>query len=192
MKRFMKPVDCISGKTSCILFMVLASGYLVSCDKTNDIVDNPTNSMDTEYYEMDFTVKASDLSGFQIFSEDTYTFDINALLAQAGLERDQVEEVVLKEASMSMKANPDYPDFNMLGSIELTVYTDQLGETSVALADPVPADHSAFYLQPEDANILPYFLKGSFMITVQGLLKERVYKDLDLQAKVKFRVKWKL
>jgi hypothetical protein len=91
-----------------------------------------------------------------------------------------------------MKANPEYPDFNMLGSIELTVYTDQLGETSVALADPVPAGHSAFDLQPEDANILPYFLEGSFMITVQGLLKERVYEDLDLQAKVKFRVKWKL
>ena len=188
----MKQMSGHPGRNATFLLSIPVLLFLASCDKTNEFVDSPSNSMDTEYYDMDFTVKAADLSGFQIFSEDTYSFDINALLAQAGLDPGQVEEVKLKEASMSMSKNLSYPNFNMLGSIELTVYTDDLGETSVALTDPVPTDRDAFDLQPEDVNILPYFMEGKFIITVQGVLKERVYEDLDLQAKVKFRVKWKL
>jgi hypothetical protein len=173
-------------------FLLLTAVSLASCEKVAELVEPPTNSMDTEYYEMDFTVESSDKTGFQIFSEETYSNDINNLLVQAGFTPDRIESVVLKEATVSLEGNVSYPDFDILKFIELTVYTDLLGETKVAWSDPVPADLSSLSLDLSEENILPYFREEAFMITVQGFLQQRIYENLNLHARVKFRVKWRV
>jgi hypothetical protein len=172
--------------------LLLTAGCLASCEKVAEFVEPPTNSMDTEYYEMDFTVESSDKNGFQIFSEETYSNDINNLLVQAGFNPDKIESVILKEATVNLEGNVNYPDFDILKFIELTVYTDLLREKKVAWSDPVPADLSSLTLDLSEENLLPYFREGTFIITVQGFLKQRIYENLDLHARVKFRVKWKV
>jgi hypothetical protein len=170
---------------------VLLTGFLVSCEK-DDIIKNATTSIDTQYFDMDFTVQATDKSGFQIFAEETFAHDIDSLLLMMGLNPDQVEEVVLKEAIVRIKEGNSITNFNILGSIELTIYTDLLGETDIALSDPVPGDQSSLSLEISEENILPYFREEVFIITAQGDLKQRVNKDVNLNARVKFRVKGRL
>ena len=146
---------------------VLLTGFLLSCEK-DDIIENATTSIDTQYFDMDFTVQATDKSGFQIFAEETFSHDIDSLLLLIGLSSDQIEEVILKEAIVSIKEGNSITNFNILGSIELTIYTDLLGETDIALSDPVPADQSSLSLEIAEENILPYFREEVFMITAQG------------------------
>jgi hypothetical protein len=170
---------------------VLLTGFLLSCEK-DDIIENATTSIDTQYFDMDFTVQATDKSGFQIFAEETFSHDIDSLLLLIGLNSDQIEEVVLKEAIVSIKEGNSITNFNILGSIELTIYTDLLGEMDIALSDPVPLDQSSLSLELSEENILPYFREEMFMITAQGDLKQRVNNDVNLNARVKFRVKGRL
>lgn len=165
---------------------MLASGFILSCE---DHSEEQHPSIDTDYYEMDFTVQATDRSGFHIFAEKLFTSDMNDILSKAGLTDNQVEAVILKEAQVSLLEAENHTDFDILKFLELTVYTDSLGETKIAWSDPVPADRSTVTLDLTEENILPYFKEDIFILTAQGYLKERVYENVKLHAKIKFQIK---
>ncbi|MFC2115853.1 hypothetical protein ACFLTU_05220 [Bacteroidota bacterium] len=172
--------------------LLLASGYLLSCEKVDDLTVNKLAYIDTDYYEMDFSIQTTDRIGFHIFAEELFSNEINSSLEKAGLSDSKIEAVVLKEAQMSL-LEPDKPaDFDIMDFIELTVYTDTLGESKIAWSNPVPADQSTITLDLTEDDILPYFNENLFVITAQGYLKERVYEVMKLHARVKFQVKLNL
>lgn len=172
-----------------IILLIFAALYLNSCEKAGKLIDEPKVSMETEYYEIEFIVEERDRIGWQIFSEDTFSNDINSMLSQAGLTEDKIDEVILKEAEISFLDSENYKNFNILDIIELTVYTDDLGELTIARMNPVPAEQSILLLDLPEENIYPFFRAGSFIVTAQGYLNERIRSDLTLVAKIKFRIK---
>jgi hypothetical protein len=172
-----------------ILLVIILGGLLFSCENVEGLKDKPEISFITEYYEIDFTVEAMDKIGYHIFSEETYAMDYRALLQQIGLRDEQIEEVRIHEANVSLKETDLYSDFDILEFLELSVYTDDLGERLLAWSDPVPSDASSVSLDLSDDNVLPYFKENSFMLTAKGRLIKRISKDMELIARVKFEIK---
>ena len=173
------------------LLLLLAFGSLLSCEKLDDL-EKPISSFDTKYYGMDFMVEANDIVGWHIFAEDSIENDISTLLSQLGFNEDQVESVIIKEALVSITESDNITDFNMLGTLELTVYTESLGETNIAWSEPVPSDQSEFAFDVIEEDVLPYFREDNFILTAQGHLKQRINENVKLHAKVKFRIRAKL
>jgi len=174
-----------------ILLLPLAFVALLSCEKIDDL-EKPISSFDTEFYGMDFLVEANDVTGGQIFAEDSIDNDISTVLSQLGFNADQVESVTLKEAIVSLTESENYTDFNMLGVLELTVYTDSQRETKIAWLNPVPTNQSELILDLTEEDVLPYFLEDNFILTAQGHLKQRINENVKLHAKVKFRIRARL
>jgi len=175
-----------------ILLLTLAFGSLLSCEKIDDLVEHPLSSFDTDYYGMDFLVEANDIVGWHIFAEDSIENDISIILSQLGFSEDQVESVILKEAQVSLTESDNITDFNMMGTLELTVYTELQGETKIAWSEPVPTDQSEFAFDVTEEDVLPYFREDNFILTAQGHLKQRINENVKLHAKVKFRIKARL
>ena len=166
--------------------IVLASFFLFTAceDLLNEVL-----TAETDYFEMDFTVQASDLTGFQIFSEEVFASELENTMNEAGINKDLLQSVYLREAEFSITSHGAYTNFNLLKFAELTLYNDSLGEEKIAFLDPIPQDLSAINLDLSSENLLPYFQRNDFALTAQGYLLDRIYEDVALHARVKFEIK---
>jgi hypothetical protein len=170
------------GLTVCAILTLLA------CEKATNRLEDRIHSIVTPYYEVEFSIDESYLSGFQIFKEESVHNNIGAVLAAAGMSDDDIEKVVIKEAELILKDGGSYPDFDMLKYVELTMYTDSLGEDVIAWLNPVPADRTSLTLNLSEEDVIPYFRVDDFILTAQGFLKERLAEEILLQARIKFQV----
>ena len=172
-----------------ILILVLPLASFLSCEQISPDEGKRQTSFDTEYYEMDFILLKNSRSGFHIFAEEVFSSELSSVPGLSGMNEDHIHTVLIKEANISLPEPIRYTDFNMLGFIEFTVYTDSLGDEKIAWSDPVPRDRSAVSLDLADKNMLPYFKEDKFILTVQGYLNEPVYENIGLHAKVNFEVR---
>lgn len=171
------------------LFLILTVFYLYSCEEGGKLINDPKTTFETGYYEMEFLVEENDRVGFQIFAEEVFENNPALLFSTLGLNEEQVEEIVLKEAEISFKETYNSENFDLLKNIELTVYTDELGEEKVAWLKNIPLEQTKLSLDLSGENILPYFQGNNFMLTSQGFLKNRISGNLKLLVKVKFQIK---
>ena len=170
-----------------ILIIVLAFAAF-SCQKEEGFLSE-LSTAETKFYEMEFTVQVTDLNGFQIFQEESFASSLDKILNETGISEKRLNAIHLKEAEFGMERNGRYEDLSIMRFLELTIYTDALGEKKVARLNPVPAELSSVPLDPIKANILPYFEEEKFIMTAQGFLEERIYENIKIQARFKFEVK---
>ncbi len=168
-----------------VIFLALAA---FSCQNEEGFLAELA-SAETKYYVMEFTVQVTDLDGFQIFNEEVFTSGLDKILQETGINEKRLNKIYLKEAEFSLESTGRYQDLSIMRFLELTIYTDALGEKKVAKLNPVPAELSKVLLNPVDLNILPYFEEGKFIITAQGFLEERIYENVEMIARFKFEVK---
>ncbi len=166
--------------------IVLVTLFMVSCEDIAPPTEPTVNSFETDFYEMDCWMQPEDLKGFQIFAEEFFSLDLSTLDVTVA---EGIQEVILQEAEISLEPGVAYTNFNMLRFIELTVYTDSLGETKIAWSNPVPADSASISLELSEENVLPYCMEQNFMLTIQGYLNERITEEIKLHARVKFLVR---
>ena len=172
-----------------ISLFLLTAGCIHSCEDIGGLSNKTFANIDTDYYDMDFNVDPTDKAGFQIFSEEFFKGDIVNVLEDVGLSGDQVESIHISEALVNLREVVAHEDFDILKFVELTVYTDNQGETRIAWSDPVPTDKISLSLDISDSDVLPYFEEDQFILTAQGFLKERINNEMKLHARVKFSIK---
>jgi len=165
--------------------LYFAVGFFTGCEE----LFNEIPIAETDYYEIDFTVQASDLQGFQIFIEEEFDSELDKILNESGIPPELLESVTLKEADLSITSQGTYYNFDVMKFVELTVYHDSLGEKKIALLNPIPPGRSAISLELSTENLLPYFRVSTFILTAQGFLRERIHEDMELNARVKFEIK---
>ena len=168
-----------------VIFLAIAA---FSCQNEEGFLSELA-SAETKYYEMEFTVQVTDLDGFQIFNEEAFTGGLDKILQETGINEKRLNAIYLKEADFSMERNGRYEDLSIMRFLELTIYTDALGEKKVAKLNPVPEEQAKVSLNPANMNILPYFEEGKFIMTAQGFLEEGIYENVEMLARFKFEVK---
>ena len=162
---------------------------LSSCETGFDFERKNYMPVETEFYRMDFEIEPKDKSGFQIFGEKYFDVDLSYVLNEAGYDADKIEEIVIIEAVVNLRDTEDHENFNNLKFMELTLYSDELGERLVASSDPVPDDKISIELDLEQIDVLSYFNEEQFMLSAQGFLEDRINVEMKLHAMVKFRLK---
>ena len=170
------------------ILAILLALFTFSCQNEEGFLAELA-SADTDYYEMEFTVQVTDLDGFQIFSEEVFSSKLDKILTETGISAKRLNSIYLKEAEIKLASEGIYENFNIMRFMEMTIYTDVLGEKKVARLDPVPAGQAKVLLSPDRVNILPYFEEKSFIMTAQGFLEERIYENVEMLARFKFEVK---
>ncbi len=103
---------------------LLTSGLFLSCEDLGSLINNPQTSIDTEYYEMDFSIQSSDRGGFHIFAEELFSTEINNSLNEAGFAEYQIESVILTEAQINLLEAESIKDFGITaqGYLKKRVY----------------------------------------------------------------------
>jgi hypothetical protein len=109
-----------------ILIIVLAFAAF-SCQNEEGFLSE-LSTAETKYYEMEFTVQVTDLDGFQIFQEESFSSRLDKILNETGISEKRLNAIYLKEAVFRMESNGRYEDLSVMRFLELTIYTDALGE----------------------------------------------------------------
>ena len=165
-------------------FAFLSTALFTSCEDPS----NEDLTFETDYYEMDFTVQASDLQGFQIFSEEVFDNDFDKTMDEAGITAEMHKSIYIKEAEFRITSQGEYKNFNVFKFAELTVYHDSLGEKKISYLNPVPQGQSTISLELSPDDLVNYFNRNTFLLTAQGFLLERIYEDINIHARVKFNI----
>jgi len=157
----------------------------VSCeDQANDQL-----TFDSQYYVIDFAVDPVDRTGYHIFTEETSRSNIDSLLEVNNISRENLKEVHVKEAVINITDPDASTTFDPLEILSVTIYTKTLGEKTIATIDPVSYGLRELTLVLKEDDLKDYLYEDEFMLSAVGVLKERTFKIIPMQAKVKFQFK---
>lgn len=165
-----------------VLFGIL---FFVSVSCEDPVSDQQT--FDSQYYVIDFAVDPVDRTGYQIFTEETSISNIDSVLEANNLSREKLKEVQVKEAFINITDTDASSTFDPLEILSITIYTKTLGEKTIATIDPVPRGFRELTLVLEEDDLKDFLYEDEFMLSAVGVLKERTYKIIPMQAKVKFQ-----
>ncbi|KPK85641.1 MAG: hypothetical protein AMS27_06765 [Bacteroides sp. SM23_62_1] len=163
----------------------LIASLLTSCDEPED---EPI-TFDSQYYLIDFTVDPVDRTGYHIFSEKITRSNLDSLLETQNLTREELLEVHVKETMIHITDTDASITFDPLEKLSVTIYTEILGEKTIASIDPIPRGVRELSLFLEEDDLKDYLYEDEFMLSAVGILKVRTYKVVPMQAKVKFQFK---
>jgi len=163
-----------------ILILVFLSVSLVSCEDLFNI------TFDSKEYTIEFRVKPIDERGFHIFKEEVLESDIDSILDANNVSEDRLNSVHIKEAVAVITSVDTTVFFDPLERFEVTIYTDNLDETTIAELNTVPDGLREITIPLKDDDLKGYMLEPEFMLTVAGVLSEQTTKAVPVQVKVKF------
>lgn len=155
----------------------------VSCD---DVI-NDLLTFDSQYYIIDFAVDPIDRTGYHIFTEETSKSSLDSLLEAKNISREKLKEVHVKETVVNITDTDASKTFDPLEKLSITIYTKTLGEKTIASIDPIPRGLRELTLVLEEDDLKDYLYEDEFILSTIGVLKERTYKIIPMQAKVKFQ-----
>ena len=164
-----------------ILFLSFAS---VSCEDLFGLL-----TFDSKEYTLEFVINPADDIGYHIFKEEVLQSDLDSILDANDVSEERLKEVHIKEA-VALITNPDTTVFfDPLASFTVTIYTDSLGETTIAEMNPVPDGLRELSLPLKDDDVKKYLFESDFMLSAFGALSEQISKPIHILVKVKFEFK---
>jgi hypothetical protein len=164
-----------------ILFLSFSS---VSCDDLFGLLN-----FDSDEYTLEFVISPIHQAGYQIFCEEVFESDLDSILKANDVSEDRLKEVCINEAIARITDPDTTVFFDPLASFSVTIYTDSLGETTVASMDTVPDGVRELTLSLRDDDIKNYMFQPDFMISSVGVLSEQTLRPIPVQIKVKFEFK---
>jgi hypothetical protein len=167
-----------------IIIILFLSCSSVSCDDLFGLL-----KFDSDEYTFEFVVSPVDKAGNNIFKEEVFQSNLDSILEANDVSEDRLKEVNIKEAIARITDPDTTVFFDPMASFSVTIYTDSLGEKTIAEMDPVPDGLRELSLDLKDDDLKNYLFESDFMLTAVGDLSERTLKLIPVQVKVKFEFK---
>jgi len=167
-----------------ILILLFLSFSSVSCDELFGLLN-----FDSDEYNIEFVISPIDQVGYHIFCEEVFESDLDSILAANDVSEDQLKEVNIKEA-IALITDPDTTVFfDPLTKFSVSIYTDSLGEKTIASIDPVPDGVRELTFSLADDDLKNYLFESDFMLSAIGVLSEQTLNPIPVKVKVKFEFK---
>ena len=109
------------------------------------------------------------------------------MLEANSLSKEKLQEVITKEAIINITEPDASTTFDPREQLSVTIYAKALGETTIAAIDPIPRGLNELTLVLEHCDLKDYLYEDEFILSAVGVLKERTYKTITMQPKVKFQ-----
>jgi hypothetical protein len=167
-----------------IVIIVFLSFSSVGCEDLLDLL-----TFESQEYTLEFVVNPFDKKGYHIFKEEVVQSDLDSILGANDVSAERLNEVHVKEA-LALITGPDTTVFfDPLASFTVTIYTDSLGETTIAEMDPVPDGLRELSLPLKEDDLKKYLFEPDFMLSAVGVLSDHTTKTIPVKVKVKFEFK---
>ena len=142
---------------------------------------------DTNYYGYDITIEPSDTLGLLTFTEEVITGDLDPVLQENGVSRDNLKSAILKEGKAKIQTMGF--TFDPVSDIELHISSEGLGSKKIAWLDPIPEGATEITLELTGDDLKDYLLADEFTIMAVGTLTSQVESEVVIRAEVKFELK---
>src|SRR4030042_6907060 len=143
-----------------IIIIIFLSFSSVGCEDLLNLL-----TFESKEYTLEFVVKPVDQAGYHIFKEEVLKSDLDSILDANDVSKERLKEVNIKEA-IAMITSPDTTVFfDPLASFTVTIYTDSLGETTIAEMNPVPDGLRELSLPLKDDDIKKYLFESDFILS---------------------------
>jgi hypothetical protein len=155
---------------------------VVSCDK---VLDQLELSFDVKVNEIEFTINPAK-SGEIV--EDYYVVneDLKAQIEEEGGNIDNLEDVFVDEATVSIQSGAD--SFDALESFEVFIKADGLADKKIAWMDAIPANVTSVSPTITSDDLKDYISSDAYTVTFIGVLSADITQDVVLNAEIVFDV----
>jgi hypothetical protein len=165
------------------IVLVALGVFAYSCDELlGDLIN-----FDGDYYVMDFTIQPTSQTGLQVFNSETFDSELDTILSNHNLTRDQLTSVTLKEALLDITSEDK--DFDFVDYLEITLESPGLDSKTIAWEDTIPDNQSEVTLTLTEDDLQNYLSAEEFTLAAKGFINTAIAEAVPVQAKVKFRFK---
>lgn len=171
-------------KNRLFILAIFAIGiFTYGCEELLDLI-----SFDTDYQTINFTINPEDEPGEKVFDTVIVKSELNKWLEDEGFSVDDVESVVLKEATFNIKNVDPSVNFDPISSVSAKISTDNDPEITIASKSTIPSGSHSVSLDVNDSELKGYLTQDEFVFTAMGVLKDPITETINVQAKIKFTV----
>jgi len=164
-----------------IVILIFLSFSTVGCEGLFNLL-----TFESKEYTLEFVVKPDDKAGYHIFKEEVLQSDLDSILDANDVSKDRLKEVNIKEAIAMITSTDTTVFFDPLTSFTVTIYTDSLGETTIAEMDQVPDGLRELSFPLKNDDLKNYLFESEFMLSVTGVLSEHTTRHIPVLVKIKF------
>jgi len=171
-----------------IPLLIMIFSFINSCDEhVDDLL-----TFDSEEYCVEFTIDPLDRAGLHIFTEEALQSDLDSLMEANGVTKEKLESAHLKDAKVEIMNSNESLNFDILDLVKFTLYTDSLGESTVAEIDSIPKGVRILNLEVYGEDVQAFLYDDTYIFSAKGLLNARTFEIMELRAKFTFQFKTSL
>lgn len=170
-------------KLKLLLLPVIA--VLFFATECEDLLNEIGIVLSSDTYTYPFTVEARDAGSDTFISEETEA-NLDSLIEAKDHDPDAIEEITLKEATLSITNGEN---FNAFGSFELILAAEGLSEIVIATLSDIPDDSSVAEFELTDEDLVDYLQSDVFVVTIKGTLDEAITDPINITATIVYNIK---
>lgn len=173
-------------KINLLTIVFIAAGlFSQSCDE----ILKDLFSIDSKFYTRKFEVVEGTNAGEYLLVSHQETSDLEKKLKENDFSADVLEEVRVKQASLTILNTNDGVDFDDFSSAYVNIHTDGMEKERIAKVSDIPPGSTSVNLEVEDVNLKEYLEKEKITFEVYGVLNDDIEKTIEMELKVKFTYK---
>lgn len=157
-------------------------GLSVSCELITDLVDI---RFETKFSNIDFTIKPS-AAGEHTFKDTVLQSDIKAEIEEHGGDIDQLDEIKIYEAILSIET--EGIKFDTFDWVEVYVSTAEIEEIMVGSIKVSDGDLSSATLVLSDKDLKDIISAEEYYVRVVGFLNKDLAIPVEMLLKLKYQV----
>lgn len=169
-------------KSKLVLFALLSTLFLSSCDAIDDLLTfNISNEASIKIKSTSPINLPSEIITPEVTTNSSSEFENNKTKANL------VKDVKLRSLKLSI-SDPSDKTFTFLKSVHLYISTTDSNEIELAYQDNISTTANMIDLICTDKRLDEYIKADSYKIRTKVTLKETLTKDVTVKADMKFRV----
>ena len=161
--------------------------FAVSFFGCEEILDKIAIDFKSGYYDFDFTVNPDDIeTGVYTFNEEAYKSDLDSLLDENDLDKDNLKSVELDELTLEIINNNIDITFDGIENFELYISATGMPEILIAKIESVPPGTRTLNFSIEGKELKEYLEKDMYTIRLKGSISEIPSGVVQIDGKLRF------
>lgn len=172
-------------KTIRIIIMALIIASFSGCE---ELMDQFGINFKSDYYAFNFTIDPEEATiGDFKFKEKVYMSDLDSILDENDLDKDNLKSVELHELTLEI-VNPNTDiNFDMVEHFELYILSGSHPELLVAEVSSVPTGTRVLTFLILDKELKKYLDEDSYTIKLMGELNDIPAEIVEVEGKLRFK-----
>ena len=167
------------------LGILIAAGMVIFLFGCEDFLNQAGVSVYSDYQSINVPIDAAP-AGEYVFLNYMEPLNLDSMMSASGYQN--VENVSLYEANLSLADTSENQNFNSFKSFQILLSGNELPEVIIAELTDIPENVSNINLNTIDIDLLQYMHGANYELKIKGVLEEDLNSPIEIVGRMRYKV----